>query len=90
MQDTNNEREIFEDTIWIYRFLVRGRLAAFVGQRGGMSERQIDVVVGRRWSAAGGRDLRVRTRIDTLRRGRGRGCTRDVTYRAQGHLLPHS
>jgi len=42
-------------------------------------------VVGRRWSAAGGRDLRVRTRIDALRRG----CTRDVTYRAQGHLVPH-
>lgn len=50
-----------------------------------MSERQIDIVIRRRWSAAGGRDLRVRTRIDTLRRG----CTRDVTYRAQGHLLPY-
>lgn len=71
-------RDIEDDTIWIYRFLVRGWRAAFVGQCGGMSERQIYIVVRRRWSTAGRCDLRARTRIDTLHRW----STRDVTYRA--------
>lgn len=79
-------------TVGVYRLLVRGWRAALVGQCGWVPERQVDVMIGRRRRAAGGRRyLRARAGIHYAV---GRVCcagraARDAAHRAQRHLLAH-